>query len=347
MQSIDTLCPHTEYERILGKMEHMLTDTKLLDAARADSVFTFEKLGLTTPEARQLFDYIVGQFTDQRENRTLQQIEDAIFARFEATDVGGQTLVACLDQALASRAKLIASQVAPHLSTNDGILDMGTGDGGVSYELAHQGYRIDGAVDVTDYRKPAPDGQKPLPFQQYDGEHLPFEHQRFAQAVMTNVAHHAGETDNAAGGSKSNEPTLRELCRVTKNRIVVIETIPDPDKIKTDGLECAYERTRWNDYLYNRLFHARVNGGTVRTDIPVPGRYETAEGWVERFRTLGWRTSTIEHLRYDQESIRDYHILYVFEPDTAVTDSTIVAADTRKTADAVEDVLKRTEKNAG
>jgi hypothetical protein len=333
--SQEVLRENNEHGRLLTKIEHILTDPDLLAAARRDSIATFEKLGLTNDRAAQLFDSIVRQFTSADGSRqTLEQIEESIFDEFQAIHIGDSTLIECLDAALSSRASLIASQVAPHLKVGEGTFDMGTGDGGVSYALQERGMRIDGAVDVIDYRKPHPAHQEELPFNLYDGETLPFDDDAFEQSMMTNVAHHAGETDDGQGGRKTNEPMLSELCRVTNNRIVVIETIPDPAVIESEGLPIAHERTRWNDYLYNRLFHARVNGG-VRTNIPVPGRYETAEGWVERFRKLGWKAVRTEHLGYDQDAIQDYHILYVFEPDPEFQAPERVAAETREAAPVV------------
>ena len=328
-----------EHQRMQHCMERILADEVLAKAAREDSIFTFQKLGMPADEASRLFDFIQEQFLRGKTASNLSDIEVAIFKKFKETKIGDQTLVQKLDQALSKRAQIITDQVSPHLDPTKGILDFGTGDGDVSYNLKQREkggkhFRIDAAVDVIDYRKQPPARQEPLPFQRYDGTHLSFGDRAFDQAIMTNVAHHAGETNDGNGPTKDNEPMLRELCRVTKDKIVVIETIPDPALIKSSGLPVAYERTRWNDYLYNRLFHAFV-GHEKRTDIPVPGRYETAEGWVERFKKLGWRPSAIEHLGYDQPSISDYHILYVFERDPNFESPEGIRTDVRGTLASV------------
>lgn len=60
-----------------------------------------------------------------------------------------------------------------------------------------------------------------------------------------------------------------------------------------------------NDYLYNRLFH--------NADVPVPGTFETPEGWGSRFAKYGWKVKHSENLGEDQKTIKDTHHLLVFE----------------------------------
>ncbi len=312
-----------EHARIQCCITRILRDSRLSAAAQADSVSTFRRLGLSEADAVELFKKIQQAFCGQGESQSLASIEEGIFDAFQSTRTGTQSLVQKLDEALSQRAQIIAGQLSPNLEKEKGIFDMGTGDGDVSCNLRKEGFRIDGAVDVIDYRKVPPQGQDLLPFRTYDGERLPYEDAQFAQSIMTNVAHHAGETQEDGRETKGNDAVLREICRVTRDSIVVIETIPDPALIKQDGLHAASERTRWNDYLYNRLFHAYVGDGK-RTDIPVPGRYETAGGWVERFQRHGWKLRKMIPLGYDQPTINDYHILYVFVPadGSAVTRGT-------------------------
>ncbi len=70
------------------------------------------------------------------------------------------------------------------------------------------------------------------------------------------------------------------------------------------------QRTFWNDYLYNRGFHD--------ADVPVPGRFETREGWHDRFHKHGWTVTQAVDLGYDQPTIRDYHVLYVLKRSSDV-----------------------------
>ncbi len=173
----------------------------------------------------------------------------------------------------------------------------GAGDGRVTQLLSGTGVSLAGIVgyDVRDYRAKS----VTVPILQFDGEHVSCPDGHYYAGLMTNVAHH--EADNGK--------ILRELARVIRPgcRLVVIETVP----ISDDPAE--FERTFVGDYVYNRLFHL--------ADVPVPGTYETKEGWIRRFEEVGFvlvddddfGSPPLVDLGYDQPTIRDWHVLYVFK----------------------------------
>ncbi len=144
-------------------------------------------------------------------------------------------------------------------------------------------------VDVRDYRAEG----VTIPIKILNSSKTPFNNNEFSTVLMSNVAHH--EADN--------ESVIAELTRIVRDKLVVIETVPNgntPDEIEADR-----DRTFMNDYLYNRLFH--------NADIPVPGTYETPQGWIDRFEKHGWQVSYSENLGYDQPVIRDVHHLLTFK----------------------------------
>jgi hypothetical protein len=61
-----------------------------------------------------------------------------------------------------------------------------------------------------------------------------------------------------------------------------------------------------NDYLYSRLLRDPA------LDIPVPGTYETAEGWTRRIKAHGWRNTHSQALGKNPLIQNDHHLL-VFE----------------------------------
>lgn len=296
-----------EYRRMQSRIEKMLANPDHLESMKLDSVATFSRLGLDLERSVSLFDEMKQILqTAFAKGKDLVTTETEIMNHFANIKVGEKNLIEILDDKLAARANIIFAQVKPYLESEKGdVLDFGAGDMQVTQRLQDDCNLTITGTDVRDYRKPVK--SNPVSYVHYDGKHLPFEDRKFAATLATNVLHHAGETADHAG-SESNENALRELCRVTADKIVVIETVPDPAYVEKDK-DAAMERTFWNDYLYNRLFH--------NANVPVPGRYETAEDWPQRFRDHGWTLQKVEHLQYDQPTIRDYHILYIFVPTGA------------------------------
>ncbi|MEK7138237.1 MAG: class I SAM-dependent methyltransferase [Patescibacteria group bacterium] len=274
--------------KLLGKLKELLRNESVLNKALADFQHVFHDLGLTEEDSRQLSSEIV-EILEKGDN--LENAEEYIFKQLSKTKTkNGQNLVKSLNEKLSERSKIIAEQISPHLGSVTGkVLDFGAGDGRIAQTIHNEfGLDIEG-VDVRDYKST----EVSIPLKVFDGEHLAVPDNTYQAAIMTNVLHH--ELDN--------EKIIRELSRVVKDRIVVIETIPagdDEDEMKGD-----YGRTFLNDYLYNRLFH--------NANISVPGTYETPEGWVARFARHGWKVAFERDLGFDQPVIRDRHYLFVFE----------------------------------
>ena len=308
VENTDLLPECREHTNMLKRVLAIFENELLATVACEDATHTFTALGLEQERARELFAYIQNIFFSVFcENLPLPDIEQKILARFASTKIGDRNIVQILDEKLADRAEIIYSQISPHLQNIHGkALDFGAGDLQVTQMLQDRdGLEIQG-VDVRYYRKQG--AMNPVGFTLYDGNTLSFNDRYFAVSVATNVLHHAGETDDGPR-SQNNEQALSELCRVTRQKLVIIETVPDPDYYAINA-KGAMERTFWNDYLYNRLFH--------NADVPVPGRYETLEGWPARFNKYGFRVISTIPLAYDQPTIRDYHVLYVLEHDSTI-----------------------------
>lgn len=274
-----------------NRIKAALSNPKLRRIATRDFNYTFKQLGLGQKRAFDLTRFILSKLEASVD---LPETEREILAEFERTMVGGrgstQTLPGALDERLAHRADLIYSQLAPHLrEVNGSVLDFGCGDAQVT-QLLHDrlGLDIEG-VDVRHY----PSSHITVPVKLFDGKRVPAKPGKYSTAVITNVLHH----------EKDNENILGELSRLNLRKIVVIETVPVGKT--SEQLKLDHERTFLNDYLYNRLFH--------NADVPVPGTYETPQGWIDRFQQHGFRLAHSEDLGVDQPTIRDTHHLLVFE----------------------------------
>lgn len=189
----------------------------------------------------------------------------------------------------AKRIEIIAGQTLPYLKGMKTVCDFGAGKGDFSRRLVKEGYLVE-AWDVIRF----PHEQMAYPVRQFDGYTLPdVADQQYDGTVLTNVLHH----------EKDNEKILELVSRITRKRLVVIETVPDgktPDEISLD-----WPRTFMCDVLWNTLFN------NIHT--PVPGTYDTGHGWMERIQKYGFDCKHYKDLGYDQPSIHDRHVLMVFE----------------------------------
>lgn len=273
------------------RIHRALEDPEAREAVVADFSHTFRKLGLSEEHAQNICDMVLAKLSDPQ---SLDVLEQEILDWFEQIYIeipeGSYNLIEALHEQLRNRAELIFIQIEPHLTNETGrMIDYGAGDGQVT-QLLHDrlGLDIEG-VDVRHY----PALGVTVPILLFSGKRVDVADGTYEVAVMTNVAHH----------EKDNEVILAELSRIVTRKLVIIETVPTGDS--PEAIERDRERTFMNDYLYNRLFH--------NADVPVPGTYETPDGWKDRIEAHGWHCTHSEDLGYDQPTIRDVHHLLVFE----------------------------------
>lgn len=277
----------TMQKRIHTALENPETRQSVVD----DFTYTFKQLGLPEEGAQEMCNRILAKLS---ETKTLDQIEQEILGWFEQTQVdtdeGQQNIIDILHDKLQGRAELIFQQLKPHLEGTTGkTIDYGAGDGQVTQLLKNRlNIDIEG-VDVRHYPAAGVD----VPILLFNGNKVDVADGTYEVAVMTNVAHH----------EKNNQQILDELTRIVTRKLVIIETVPTGKN--DEEIEQDKERTFMNDYLYNRLFH--------NADVPVPGTYETPDGWADRLEALGWHCTHSEDLGVDQPTIRDTHHLLVFE----------------------------------
>ena len=146
--------------------------------------------------------------------------------------------------------KWVKNKVNPFLEfleEGDSILDVGSGNGLVSWELKQLGYNVT-PIDINSQEFDAT--VKPIV---YDGDSIPFEDKKFDVALLLSVLHH---TENP-------EDILKEVGRVA-NRIIINEDIYDSKAQKyltllTDSIvNLGYSpcpRTNKNDTLWKDTFY--------------------------------------------------------------------------------------------
>jgi ubiquinone/menaquinone biosynthesis C-methylase UbiE len=274
----------TDITKMQARLKAALKNPRVCEMVRQDLMHTFMNLGLHAGAAAAVNRI----FTAINACKDLLFVEQAMNRYFQSICVNNVRVIDILDEKMRERAQLVYSQISQFLDKNGLIVDIGCGDGQVT-NLIHN--HITHNVVGYDVRRYTAQGIAAL-IKQYDGTRIPASNGYFDIGIMTNVAHH--EADNAK--------LLKELARIIKpgGRLVVIETVPVEDKPE------EFERTFFGDYVYNRLFHHGA-------DVPVPGTYETEEGWVRRFAEVGFSLEKLNGianptpLGYDQPTIRDWH----------------------------------------
>jgi SAM-dependent methyltransferase len=259
-----------------------LVDTRVSEMIKSDFSSTFHSIGLGKEGAHKLATAVMAHMA---ENNTLRETEGSILTLFEGIEVDGKSFLEVLKQRLDERQEKIVDQVTPFVRGIRGkIIDFGAGNGGVAQKV-HDRYGLDvEAIDVADFRS----RDITVPFLRFENGNVPVNDGYYAAAILITVMHHEA----------NNERILRELTRIVRNKLVVIETSPIDSSLR------EWQRTFANDVLWNRFFNY--------ANIPVPGTYESAEGWINRFARHGWEVSHNEPLEYDQATAKVFHHLLVF-----------------------------------
>jgi hypothetical protein len=299
--------PKSSMDIMAERIQSCIKNPKVWGLFSKDFLDTFSKLGFSDHEAQESLELISRFFSRVKDGQDLPHTEKRIRTLLNGSNVRGVDFADVIEQELSGRADIIYGQIEGPLKSLIGedpaewpFFDWGCGDAEVSRRIYDKLGLPVSTCDVRDYRSEEAK-ETGMPFfevrnnQLYsDGKILNPGDRLFRIGLMTNVAHH--EADN--------EKLLESLSKHVSDYLVVIETVPDPHSEEDEQVE--RDRTFMNDYLYNRLFHD--------ADVPVPGTYETREGWVERFKKHGWElVGEIEDLGYDQPTIQDYHVLYVFK----------------------------------
>jgi SAM-dependent methyltransferase len=187
----------------------------------------------------------------------------------------------------AERRNIMLDQIGPWLPEDSVlVVDYGAGNGAFMRLVANrypqarvEGWDVVGDDEVGDVKV-------------YDGERVPRGDRHYDLAYATTVLHHMEDPIQGA----------RELVRLAKRRIILIETIPgnrtgkrDKDWNVTFVVDCMW-----------RLLH--------RSSEPVPGSYRTVSEWADLFCRLGVRdVLCVENLGHDQKTMTEQHALLVFE----------------------------------
>jgi SAM-dependent methyltransferase len=277
--------------KMFNRIKVALGNTPVYDAFYRDVQSILLSIGMDPTFTGSFFDNVLQRVLDSSSRRitSLDELETEVHRWFSTSLYNGTPLLDIITERVTGRAETIFGQIYPYLNDRSGnIIDFGCGDGQVTDLLHDQGLNIVGYDVVQYHTKPR------AAIHLFDGIRIPCDDLFFDTAIVTNVIHH----------EENNERVLEELTRIVTTRLVIIETVPVGNSAVEIKLD--HERTFLNDWLYNRGFHPG-------TDIPVPGTYETPQGWIERFKKHGWNMVESINLGIDIDLIPDTHHQFVFE----------------------------------
>ena len=267
-----------------------IADGPASKGVQSDLISVFRNIGVSHRDSDMLADNIL---VAMGKPTSLAETEREVHFLLQNAEASGQPFRKALDVKQKGRVDTIAiDQIAPYLDGREGrrvngkILDFGAGSGEIADILQKRYHLKMVAADIRDFRN----SEIEVPFQLLDGDRLPVDNNHFQGVVCSAVLHHSASPDRL----------IEEISRAVWGKAVVIETIPEDI---TD--EVSRLRVLAQDILWNRFFHD--------ADIPVPGSYDSPDGWVKRFERHGWVTHEQKELGYDLEVARVRHHLMVFE----------------------------------
>jgi ubiquinone/menaquinone biosynthesis C-methylase UbiE len=192
-----------------------------------------------------------------------------------------QTLIETLVQEFLRRyARSEADAIAPFL-VGSRLLDLGAGEGYVAAALRQQTDIWICAVDVGPYER------TPGPYVIYDGARLPFDDATFDTTLISLALHH----------SETPEEVLDEALRVTRSRLIILESV----------YRNRWERfcLEWLDDWCNRLRH--------KGKMHVALAFKDPQEWQRLFDMRHLRTVDRRWLGSWWERVVHQPLLYVLE----------------------------------
>ncbi len=245
---------------MLKKIQKALAIPGTKEAALKDFTTTFQNLGCGE-KSENIAKKVFGMIS---RIHNLNSFEKEIKTLWKKEHVHGKTIFQLIESFLKERSSLVADEIKPYLKGVQGkILDYYCGDGQVAYFLHKaSGYPIDG-VDVRDFLHL---DSIELNFSLLSGEGIiPAENGEYEASYVVNILSQIQDS----------EYSIRELTRVARKKIIIIETMFE---VQTD--ESDWGRLFLNEFLLMQCFMFKKNS--------IFGDYKNFTTWKKRFRDYGW-----------------------------------------------------------
>ena len=160
------------------------------------------------------------------------------------------------------------------------VLDLGAGDGLLALEIKEQLKKEVVLVDIVDYN------YTDLPLILYDTkENVPLADEEVDTTILYTVLHHASDPEHL----------LKEATRITKKRLVIIESYVEEDDIRMTN--------SFFDWFYNRVIGDE--------DINVPLNFLRVKGWEKLLKSHGFDMVETIYLGINEPLVPEHQILII------------------------------------
>lgn len=217
---------------------------------RRQAISVLCHLGMTWDEARHTMEICLSVLKEDPLSA------ESITANHTDLFIPAGRLAACMK----ARSEITLAQFSDHIIPGS-VLDLGGGSGEIASRVAALGHDVT-VADVRDWRSYQ---HRDLPFITIQNNRIDLADHSIDTVLVLMVLHH----------SEDPESLLREVFRVTKQRVIIIESV-------TNTLT-AYHYGCLMDWFYNHIVHYEED---PEKKVPVPCNFLPATGWEQLISTI-------------------------------------------------------------
>ncbi|MBW3004035.1 methyltransferase domain-containing protein [Candidatus Woesearchaeota archaeon] len=203
-----------------------------------------------------------------------------------------------LAHTLDDRARIMFHQIRQHVKGKS-VLDIGCGDGRLAKMLADDNLDVT-AIDVYEHPNVLTTG---LDFHEFEqGEDIPLD-SHYDTTLLLTVLHHSSDPLH----------TLREARRLTKDRLIIIESVYGITNDSYYGSLTPEEQRMVNvffDHFYNWIIHYSKDPDKK---VNIPFNFRTPKQWHKIFEHCGFNVVEERDLGIDQPSVPEHHRFYALD----------------------------------
>jgi len=254
---------------MLEKLKLLNFNKSLREIVSKDFSVVLNKIGFTEGQIKIITEKFLFLTTN---SHTTEIFEESFHEFIFKQKIGEFSFEDAFKKLELVRANRIYSEISGLFNLSDKVLDYGCGNGLVGQLLSDNDKLFITGCDVVIY----PNESVNFPILKLEGYNLDVVTNSFEGGYANSVIHH----------DENVEKVVQEISRVVSHKFVLIEdTLQGNSEIEKNNHS---ERLFINDYIYNRLLN--------KSNIPVPGKYKTAEEWSNLFSRYGWRLTKNDKL---------------------------------------------------
>ncbi len=247
--------------------KHKDTEKRIHDSL--ENIFSYLEVGSNL--SGEIIDEM---FETLRNGKDIIKVEKQLRKLIKAHGLGEK-----VKEKLKNRSNQIYSQIKGYVAGKT-VLDLGCGNGKVGEALYKDGLDVK-LVDNVDYN------ESDLPMEIYDSRRTSLKDGSVDTTLLLVVLHHCDKPTEV----------IEEAMRVTKKRLVVIESIFLTEDDRKFNI--------FIDWFYNRIFSYE--------DVNVPLNFRTPDEWKKLFKEYGLKLVKEEDLGIDIPIVPEHHWLFVLE----------------------------------